>query len=69
MNLIELNFKPPKDYRRDFELHIGTSVHRIEVRGQQVAIMQFVNDRPRDTGKILDWIQESIESVRAEFGK
>lgn len=65
---VEFNFEIPSDYRKNFVLILGASSHKISVNGNKMNLYVTGNPSTNDTSKILDWMQESVEMVRQEFG-
>ena len=70
---IPTNFTMPKGYRRKF-VFLGESV-RLEIMARPPRIILIrqlhlkAEPSPSDYGNGLDWIQESIERMRAEVDR
>lgn len=65
---IEFNFDVPVDYRREFHLKYLGARHRIVVDKEGVNLSHRGIDIPERRGAVLDWIQDSIQSVRNGLG-
>ncbi len=64
---IEFPFDVPAGYRRLFMLYTPTSRHFVAIEGRKI-YQGGAGDAGELTGKVLDWMQESIESVKMELG-
>lgn len=70
---IELNFRVPADYRKSFYIDAGEVIMCMEVDGSPVLRVgmnrkcETAGGRPESV--VLDWIQDSIETIRKECAK
>lgn len=69
MKPITFPFKVRKNYRRAFMLEIGSYQHYVEVVGNQIFSGGKGVYKGEYQSDILDFIAESIMSVRKELGK
>jgi hypothetical protein len=67
MKPIPLNVKPPKNYRREFHLMLPGARHVILVNRKGINLTAHGIDIPAYRNEVLDWIGESIMSVRSEL--
>lgn len=67
---IEGNFVLPAGYRREFRLTVGAATCLVIVTAPSWVEYQWAGDDSSHTAversRILDWIQEAIESARAD---
>lgn len=64
---IPLNERVPEGYRRRFVLVLEAGQHEIEVRQKEGMVYRFAGSSGPQTGLALDWIQETVDGIRAEL--
>lgn len=69
MNPITFPFEVPSDYRNYFLLEIEGFKTFISVEGNEIRMGQRGDCPPELEGNVLDWIEDSLMSVRKELGK
>lgn len=65
---IKFNFKVPKRYRREFHLIVPGARHCLRVNRDGALLRSNGVSDPATNGAVLDWIGESMMSVRCELG-